>query len=550
MSSNGRMSTEDFRMKHAPSPTPVLNRMDGRQMVALTGLKNVDYVIQDEMILSNTQGMDFDEAKPITLEGALALDSIAKARMVFHGDEVDIAIAGRRENIGKLHHAYRHVLKVLPTVRGIWLVLIDPETRTLVEGALDLIKRHPENPRKILLMDRQMMQVHPSQASVNMWAIHADNPSRNSCKQPDFKLLKLMESGIDPNTYICKMPDLKPGYFAIQSHKEWTDSLLKFLAITRQAASIVPGSDPKHTQFTFVELDDMLINSLVEEFGALPRFAVMPLQWYEGDAFSSKTDIYEIYASKDTRADTAPWLFSHLLNWFWEGSDTLKEDSGIALQTVSYNKVRLGINATTKERFINKLMEQKEQLGLRVKDEQTGFFVNERDIRMESELQSTVSSKFGSSQAVYITDVPPYWDKSDLMRVIAQTNLCEGAEMARMSWSVGELRTHTWKVCHPEANKLNGIIAADYGRSQVVRTISSEEYARCRSKPAQTDPKKRKEQTAQKTTSMLNAARSTTIQFKRKRESSDGTIPAGSVTSKATSVTTNDILMEEGDLLA
>ena len=85
----------------------------------------------------------------------------------------------------------------------------------------------------------------------------------------------------------------------------------------------------------------------MSRFGAHPRFALMPPAWLEGLSVDNKTDTLEVYIHKNRRADTTPFMFGRLLNVFFDKGDIFTNGS-VAVQVMSYNKCRLGLNKRSK----------------------------------------------------------------------------------------------------------------------------------------------------------------------------------------------------------
>ena len=117
----------------------------------------------------------------------------------------------------------------------------------------------------------------------------------------------------------------------------------------------------------------------MSRFGAHPRFALMPPAWLEGLSVDNKTDTLEVYIHKNRRADTTPFMFGRLLNVFFDKGDIFTNGS-VAVQVMSYNKCRLGLNQQSKQ----VLYENTGQLsthGFLFKDEYTGVFLNTDSIK-------------------------------------------------------------------------------------------------------------------------------------------------------------------------
>ena len=103
-----------------------------------------------------------------------------------------------------------------------------------------------------------------------------------------YKLLRMLELGLGPATVLFEAEKPSKLMVALQYHKKWEDDLLNWLATPRHALTIVSGIDPGHTKLIFKEFTPEEAKAVVEVMGRSPRFALMPIPWYKGEAVDSK----------------------------------------------------------------------------------------------------------------------------------------------------------------------------------------------------------------------------------------------------------------------
>ena len=113
-----------------------------------------------------------------------------------------------------------------------------------------------------------------------------------------FKLLRMLEPGLEPDTVLFEAEKPSKLMMALQYHKKWEEDLLKSLATPRQALTIVSGIHPAHTKLIFKEFALEEAKALVEVMGSNPRFALMPIPWYKGEAVDSKDMKLEAWIQK------------------------------------------------------------------------------------------------------------------------------------------------------------------------------------------------------------------------------------------------------------
>ena len=182
------------------------------------------------------------------------------------------------------------------------------------------------------------------------WVFSFKKPFLVLKKQPRTKETKLMERGVGTECSVFTAPSLPDDLWVFQAHISWADELKSHLQnqgdMEEIDVGVVSGSDTKCTKYMCVSLPLEPAMEAMNRFGAYPRFTVIPPLWHEGISVDNKTDILEVYINKLQRTDTAPFtapsMFDHLLNVFFDDGEVFSNGS-VAIQVMSYNKIRLGL---------------------------------------------------------------------------------------------------------------------------------------------------------------------------------------------------------------
>ena len=177
---------------------------------------------------------------------------------------------------------------------------------------------------------------------------------------------------------------------------------------------------------------------------------------------------------REKKIDHAPFLYSHVLAAFWGMGDVLGVSSEIALHATAYNQVRVGLTKDAMEYFRPHMMRLNESVGLVVVDEGSGEWLTDPDVDASS-TASTILDTWGQVTSVYAINVPPWYDQKAVHGMLGATG-DEKFVVDRVRWSVGELRTCTWKVRGPGVQDLAGHLLRSIEGYSPVHIISSQEY--------------------------------------------------------------------------
>ena len=174
--------------------------------------------------------------------------------------------------------------------------------------------------------------------------------------------------------------------------------------------------------------------------------------------------------------------------------EVLAVSSEIALQSMAYDQVRVGLTKDAMEYFCPHMMRLNESVGLVVVDKGSGEWLTDSDVDA-STTASTTPDTWGQVTNVYAINVPPWYDQKAVHSMLGATG-DEKFVVDRVLWSVGELRTFTWKARGPGVQVLVGHLLRSTEGDSPVQIISSQECTTRRGKPANKGGAKRDARTA------------------------------------------------------
>ena len=236
----------------------------------------------------------------------------------------------------------------------------------------------------------------------------------------------------------------------------------------------MPGCDPKGTKYLLCQLSLDHAHELVRQYGTRPRFGIMPLRWYQGHGVDDLPTRFEVYVSVEVRQKHVPFMFAYLLSIFWDltPDGILTTQSGVAIQIVGYNKIRLGLSDEAHKTLVDMIDVYAAKYGLKFKDQGSGEFVN-----TSGDTYIQPPSEWGPDDYLFLINVPPWWGEKSITEILRASEV-ENLLVKRMRWSVGEIRTLTLKICIPSGDvpKLVGSVFRG-AQDVLMQVISQPEYA-------------------------------------------------------------------------
>ena len=186
----------------------------------------------------------------------------------------------------------------------------------------------------------------------------------------------------------------------------------------------------------------------------------------------SKAHQLTCYIDKTKRSAHAPFLFAYVMAALWDLDPFNTTD--VAMQATSYNMVKIGLTAKALEHMKKAIPGLVQTCGLKVKDPVANVWLTDADDGTES-MASTIPSEWGATTAVYAINVPPYYDEQAVNFMYMATGQKDFVHSVAR-WSVGEIRTVSWKIIGPEVDKTIGTMLKATDGEAPVHIISSAEY--------------------------------------------------------------------------
>ena len=200
----------------------------------------------------------------------------------------------------------------------------------------------------------------------------------------------------------------------------------------------------------------------------------MGVPWYNGTAFQDKQWRLSAFIKKDHKIQHAPFLFSYILAAFWDMGEIFGVRTDVALHASAYDQVRIGLIASAMEHFRPAMLKLNELVGLVVVDEGSEEWLTDRDDDCTS-AASTFPDERGAVTSVYATNVPPWYNRSAVIAMIGATGDTKFVA-DRMRFSVGDLRTCTWKINGPQVEQLVGHLLRSTDGGSPIHIVSASEY--------------------------------------------------------------------------
>ena len=461
-----RMSVKDHIAKHKTPDMEILTGMDSKQLAYCASLHDHDFLVQEERYLSD--GLDLNMGFSVRQSGVKTVTDAKMARMLFRGEKPKWLIVTLRKDLVTAMDNMKALFALRPEWHTVDVLVLDPADGALFDEGPRMLRDLLVNPARIYRGDRGVNS-RGLKTVWTPWLIRFTGPAAATARQPEFRTLSLFSSGMDPEEIIFEEPAMKDSLMAVVAHVTWAEELCNHFEMTRHQLSETPGPDARYTKVYFMELSCQDMCDLVEKYGAKPRFGLMTIPMYEGQAVDSMPEIVEVFVTSAKRTDVALWMFSILLSELWDGGRVMVNGE-IAMQSVSYCKIRVGFTPVGRKKFMA-MLDTFILKGLSIKDEATGEPLTEYDSDSDA---SSVMSEWGSVESCMLINVPPYWKDDHIKSVLKGTGERD-LLLTKMSWNVGEIRTCTWKVQSPDSKKLVGrVLKAPSGRTLLI--INSAEY--------------------------------------------------------------------------
>lgn len=452
---------------------PVLLTADSKQLAHVMRLEDINFVIQDAKFLD--EGLD--AVVHLESEKVLQAATTPALQKMIYGVAPNVLFVAEWGD-AKVNTVLNHLVSNHAKLGELVVVLLrqsqaEPE-QPFIQRAFAATEKLHISARMLMTTDRPVGSAVRA-TSYQPWVWKTTHASRNSSQQPTYKMIPMMNPGHDPTVKVFS-PDMDcvHSQMAVQYHIQWEDELFTYLKTSKKEHAVMPGKDPAHTRVVYLPLDREQARGLVEELGRKPRFAVMPVPWVRGDALERKPHQLNAFIDKSVKNAHAPYLFSYLLAAIWE-TDVFDEAAPVVLQAVVHNMVKIGATDEGLARLRKAFPALTKNVGLKVHDPQTDTWLTDMDDGDHS-IASSVPTEWGATTAVYAINVPPHYDHKAVGAMFGVTGQRDFVH-ERSRWSVGEIRTCTWKILGPAVDQAVGHLLKPADGDSPIHIISAHEYS-------------------------------------------------------------------------
>ena len=317
---------------------------------------------------------------------------------------------------------------------AVHVVVLDTSRRQPLEHSGDLTKQFHLNPASMMFADGGVVLVG-MQTPWYTWYLHFTPQSIGCAKPLVMWTKKLFQRVVTPSLELFHDPQVPHDIYVLQAYTSWLPEPYQFLSVVNTNGDEVLDSDTQNTKYVFAQLAYNKIQSIVERFGGKERLAIQTLLWYKGefDYFPDCGIVGEQgTASRSSSVFVWPYYEPVL------GGRNCPHVGYHAVQLVSYNKVRIGLSHADKKQCLEALPKLL-ALGLNGKPEWTGEWINEMDSTKAEEMKD-----LASVETCCLTEKLPYWKEIQIKQLFTGVDVAKVVVKTK-SWSVGTLRTSTWK---------------------------------------------------------------------------------------------------------
>lgn len=452
---------------------PVLLSADSKQLAHVMRFDDINFVIQGDRFLDD----GLDAVVHLELDKVLKAATTPALQKMIYGVTPNVLLIAEWGD-EKVNTVLNHLTSNHAKLGELVVVLLrqahaEPE-QPFIQRAFAATEKLQISARMIMTTDRSVGSAVRA-TTYQPWVWKTTHASRNSAQQPIYKMVPMMNPGHDPTVKIFD-PDQEcvRSQMALQYHLQWEEELFSYLKMSKRDLAVMPGKDPAHTRVAYLPMDKDQAVRVVEDLGRKPRFALMPIPWARGDAIDTKPHQLNAFVDRTVKNLHAPYLFSYLLAAIWD-PDVFGESGQVALQAVAHNMVKVGATDEGLARLRKALPGLSANVGLKVHDPATDTWLTDIDDGDQS-VASSIPSEWGSTTAVYAINVPPYYDHTAVNAMFRVTGQVDYVH-ERVKWSVGEIRTCTWKLVGPVVDQAVGHLLKPADGGSPIHIISAHEYA-------------------------------------------------------------------------
>ena len=152
--------------------------------------------------------------------------------------------------------------------------------------------------------------------------------------------------------------------------------------------------------------------------------------------------VYEVWIKKTQKETWSPMLYALVLAMLWTVPGVLQSQSPVKIHVLGARKPLLGLRDTGHSLLKTRYREPVAAIEAVFKDPKIGQFLD-RDVISKPAIPSMWKKELVDT--IYILDVAPRLYLSDLTQALAPSMHCRYIA-DRVRWSVGEMRTATWRL--------------------------------------------------------------------------------------------------------
>ena len=189
-------------------------------------------------------------------------------------------------------------------------------------------------------------------------------------------------------------------------------------------------------------------------------------------SLTNMSAVYEVWIKKTHKETWSPMLYASVLAMFWTIPGVLQAPSPLKIHMLGPSKLLLGLTETGHSLLKTRYRELVAAIGVVLEDLKTRQFLD-GDIISKPTVPSTWKKELVGT--VYIMDVAPWWYLSDLTEALAPSVQCRYIA-DRVRWSVGEMRTATWRLTGESVSQLIGKVYLSESGMPPMFVISEADY--------------------------------------------------------------------------
>ena len=468
-----------------PPGPDMLMQFESSQLCIALGIasESVDVILQNSQWLSPSDfpgesvrwDMIFDESCP-------------PLNQIFWKDSpLNVVVVLEENELSRASDILERLRKDLP-VGGFCLLVLAAAEAPLYEGGSRLAHSLRWKPHAVVKVHRMVSGANG--CHMQPWFLSV-TPQQASAKDPEFKIVRLLSPGAQPQSLFVTIPPLPERMHAICVPVGVVPRVLQAAQRTESDVVVLPGPLGRFNRWILIRgLRDDEFFRLEEQFYGEESSAFCNYATYKGN-FPPARVVLQIFWRKQVRTEanlhilwrTVDWQLKNFLDCFQERP---------MLQYLGANKLRLALEATDFDVFMSRILPVLKKRGMILKNEATGEFLDEDDgsSAVSSAISAASTVDGVPPEALVVTDFPDFFlsvDVEETMRTALRARQVVGADVLpmqvkRLEWSMGSPQCPTWQVVGPGLACLAGaILQFDLGSERGRATVHAwREYATAR----------------------------------------------------------------------